>query len=182
MAFPNPVNASEILYGTSGDVRNEINSYASVTTLGHYADETELPGALIVAGLRKATRLINVYLEPVYADQIPFQNTVDVPVMLDEIASDIATYYTLRSSAANLGKVTDDKKKAYYDDYVNPTTGVLVMISQRKIQLPELSSASPFEGKSIRQRNRHPVFDINNETGAGPDPNLIQDIESERGT
>jgi len=182
MGFLNPNDSSEMLYGASGDVRNEINSYVDPSTAGHYAGEQEIPGSLIIASLVKATRMINTYLEPVYADQIPFATTQLVPKMVDVIASDIATYFTLRSSTASLGKVSEEKKQAYYDHYMDPETGMLIMISGRKIQLPELTGNSPYEGKSIRERNRHPIFDVDNETNAGPDPNLIRDIENERDT
>lgn len=180
MALVNPNLATEILYGNSGDVRNEINSYQQVTTAGHYADENEIPGILIIAGMRRATRIINAFLEPVYADQVPFATVAAVPLILDEISSDMATYFTLRSSAAALGKVSDQKKLDYYDSYVDPQKGMLSLISQRKIQIPELTSVSPFEGKQIRAEGRYPVFDISDETGAGPDPKLIDDIGSER--
>lgn len=181
MAFANPSDSTEIFYGSSGDVRNEINSYLQVTTAGHYADENELPGSLIINSIRKATRLINVYLEPVYADQIPFTVTADVPKYLDEIASDMATYYVFRSLTARLGKIPDEKKQDYYDRYVDWKEGILALIAKGDIQLPELSSTTPVEGKSVRARNRHPIFDVDSELNQGPDPDLIDDIERDRG-
>src|SRR5260221_7522002 len=125
MAFLNPTDSTEVLCGSSGDVRNEINAYMAVTTAGHYADENELSGTLIVTSLRKATRIINAYLSPVYSNQIPFLTIATVPKIVDEISSDIATYLSLRSLAAKVGPVSNDKKQEYYDAYLSEKDGML---------------------------------------------------------
>ena len=39
MSFQNPADSSEILYGSSGDVRDELNAHVLVSTGGHYMDE-----------------------------------------------------------------------------------------------------------------------------------------------
>lgn len=181
MAFPNPSDATEILYGTSGDVRSEINAYASVTTAGHYIDETEMPGGLVVASLRKATRLINSYLEPTYADQIPFLTTGAVPKQLDEAASDIATFYCLRSMTANLGPVSAEKKRDYFDQYIDPANGFLMQIRNRMLQLPELTVSYPDDTKSVRATNVAPIFDVDKDFAHEVDPRLLDDIDRERG-
>ena len=180
MALVNPNDSTEILYGSSGDVRNEINSHVAVSTAGHYADENEIPGSLIIASLRKATRMINGFLEPVYADQIPFGTTADVPKLLDEIGSDMAMYYVFRSASVLLGKLPDEKKEAYYDQYVDAETGILVRIADKKVQLSELTAVSPQEAKSIRESGRHPVFDVNDIKNQDVDYKLLEDIERER--
>lgn len=180
MAFQNPSDATEILYGTSGDVRNEINAYAATTTAGHYLDEGEVPGQLIVTSLRKATRLINGYLEGVYSDQIPYGAIGDVPKLLDEISSDIATYYTLRSSVANVAPLSDNKKRDYFSDYISEDPpGILVQLRDRKVQLPEVTSSYP-EDVSTQRTNRTPVFDLDSDTQQVVSPDLLDDIASDR--
>lgn len=183
MPFQNPDGSGEILYGASGDVRGEINSFVQASTAGHYADESEIPGSLIVGSLRKATRLINGYLEPVYSANIPFTAVGDVPVMLDEIASDIACYFVWRSSYAKLGSMPDTKKEQYYDQYVRDNSegkGLLVKIAEKKFQLPELTASSPGESKSVRERGRPPVFDLDDPTRQDVSGRLLDDIDRER--
>lgn len=181
MSFTNPSNSAEILYGSSGDVRNEINAYMAVTTGGHYADETEIPGSLIVAALRKATRLINTYLEPVYPDQVPFLAVADVPVMLEEIASDMGVYFTLRSAAAKVAPISDDKKRDYYDVYIDKENGILTLIKERELQIPELTAAYGDDTKTVRKQGRAPIFDVDKETNFEVDSRTIDDIDKERG-
>ena len=180
MAFQNPSDSTEILYGASGDVRDEINSHVLASTAGHYADEKEIPGALIIKSLVKATHLVNSYLEPVYPDKLPVTVAGDVPKMLDDIASDIATYYVWRSSVAKLGRIPDDKRRDYFDDYVSAEDGKLTKISEKKMQLPEWTADSPADAAQTRSTGRHPIFDIDNETSQGPDPRLLDDIADER--
>ena len=179
MAFLNPSDSSEVLYGASGDVRNELNAYLPVSTGGHYADENELPGSLVISALRRSTRLINGFIEPVYADQIPFTASGDVPRLLDEISSDIATFYSLRSLSARVGPVSDEKRRDYYDQYVDPPDGILVRISKREIQIPELTSHDAKEAKAIRAGHA-PVFDLDDEASQGPHPDLLGEIGDER--
>lgn len=181
MGFANPSDSAEILYGASGDVRDEINAHASASTAGHYVDETEMAGSLVIRSLRKATREINGFLEPVYADQIPFTATVDVPKLLDEISTDLATFYCLRSLSANLGPVSEEKKRDYYDKYMDPDNGILPRIASRKIQIPELTASYADDVKMVRDPNISPVFDMDSDLNHRVDPRLLDDISDERG-
>ncbi len=182
MAFANPSDSSEILYGASGDVRSEITANANASDSGHYIDEQEMPGALVIRALRKATRIINGYLEVVYADEIPFGSTGVVPKLLDEISTDLATFYCLRSLAANLGPVSEEKKRDYYDAYINPDgeNGILQKIANREVQLPELTASYPNDAQAVRAQNRAPIFDVDSDRNHNVDPRLLEDIEDER--
>ena len=181
MGFPNPSDPSEILYGASGDVRDEINAHAaSGMTAGHYVDEAEMPGSLVVRSLRKATREINAYLEIVYADQIPFTTTGSVPVLLDEISTDVATFYCMRSMTSALGPISEDKKWAYYDKYFDKENGLLAMIRDGEVQLPELTSVTPGDVKMVRSSDTSPIFDVDSDLNHRVDPRVIEDIENER--
>jgi hypothetical protein len=180
MALQNPDDSTEILYGVSGDVRNEINSHVAATTGGHYADEAEIPGALIIASLRKATRLINTFLEPVYADQLPFTTTAAVPKFMDEAGSDIATYYVFRSATAKIGNLPEQKRQDYYDAYVGQPDGFLVQIADRRMLVPELTAVSPDQAQSIRTKGRAPIFDVDPIVNHEVDRRTIDDIERER--
>lgn len=183
MALINPNNSTEILYGSSGDIRNEINAYASPSSAGHYVDETELPGSLIIRALERSTRRINTYLEVVYQDNIPVTSAVNVPVILDDISSDMATYYAWRANAARLRPMSEEKRKEYYEDHIredksNP--GTLPMIRERKMQIPEFSSDDADETKAVRGLGQAPIFDVDSETNWGVDPNTLDDISDER--
>lgn len=180
MGFQNPNNSSEILYGASGDVRNEINAYAAVTFAGHYVDENEVPGSLIIRSLEKSTRLINGYLEVVYSDQIPVSAAADVPVLLDDISSDIATYFVLRSNVARVAPLSEEKKKDYYGMYVSEDGGILPLLRERKIQLAEFSGVYADEVKAVRNRGQAPIFDVDSEFNHEVDPRTLDDIDSER--
>lgn len=183
MAFVNPTDSTEILYGNSGDVRNEINAFLTTNSPGHTADEAEIPGALIVGSLRKATRLINGFLSPVYADNIPVTTVAAVPKLIDEAGSDIAMFYVWRSAHVQLGKMPDDKKMDYYDQYVsrdpnNP--GFLVLIAQSKMQLPEFASVVPNEAQDVREQSRPPIFDLDDIKDQEVSPSLLDEIASDR--
>ena len=180
MAFLNPSDSAEVLYGASGDVRDELNVHISPSTAGHYIDENEIPGSLIIRSLRNATRLVNGYLEVVYADQIPFSAAGDVPKLLDTIATDIATYFVLRSGVANVAPLSDTKKRDYYDDYVKPPDGILVKLSDRKIQLPELTANYASDSKMSQKKERHPIFDVDDIANQEVDPDLVDDIQDDR--
>ena len=180
MAFANPSDSTEILYGTSGDVRDELNSHVAVSTAGHYFDENEIPGSLIIRSLRKATRLIDGFLEVVYADKMPFTVVADVPRLLDEIATDIATYYTLRSSVANVAPLSENKKRDYYDDYVNAKDGLLTKIAKREIQIPELTAGYADDSNLTQATGRKAIFDVDEITAQEPDTDLLDDIADDR--
>lgn len=179
MSFQNPDDSSEILYGSSGDVRNELNAHLDVTTGGHYADEREAPGALIIRSLRDSTRLINGYLEPVYVGQIPFTASGDVPKLLEKVSTDIATFYVLRSITARVGPVSDTKRRDYYDEYIKPPDGLLVKIAERKIQLPELTAQYPEDAKKINVP-KAPIFGIDETTSHEPHPDSIEELGDDR--
>lgn len=179
MAFLNPDDSTEILYGNSGDIRNEVNANAAASTAGHYVDENEMPGALVIRSIRRATRLVNSFVEPAYAAQVPFAATGDVPKILDEIGTDIAMFYCLRSLAANLGPVDEAKKRDYFDQYVG-ADGFLTQIRDRRLQLPELTASYADDAKAVRASDVAPIFDVDSEFNQGVDSRLLDDIEDER--
>ena len=182
MAFTNPNDSSEILYGASGDVRNEINAGAAQTTPGHYVGEQEIPGSLIIGALEESTREINIYLEPVYPDQIPFTAAGDVPRFLEKISKNMATYFVWRAAYVILGNLPDEKKANYYDVYTDPKTGLLIRIANGDLTISELESQTPLETKSSIATGRTPIFDVDSDFQQAPDPNLLDDIQRERDT
>lgn len=180
MGFPNPNNANQILYGASGDVRNEINSFVSNTFAGHYVDENEMPGSLIIRSLVRATNLIDGYLKVVYANNIPIASVAAVPSLLDDIASDIATFYSLRANQARVTPVSEEKRMQYYDQYVSEPDGILPKLRDRKMELPEFSGAYTDEVKAVREQGQAPIFDVDSEMNWNVDPRTDDDIQQER--
>ena len=180
MGFLNPNNGTEVLYGSSGDVRNEINAYAMSSNIGHYVDEREVAGSLIIRSLERATHLINGYLEVVYADQVPVTTVASVPVLLDDIASDIATFYTIRANQARMKVMSEEKRAQYYDVYVAEPDGILAKLRERKLQLAEFSGAYADEVKAVREMGQAPIFDIDDEKNWNPDTRTLDDIDKER--
>lgn len=183
MGFTNPNNSNEVLYGTSGDVRNEINTFVSSSFGGHYVDEAELPGALIIRGLERATRIINGHLYTVYPDNIPVTPVSAVPYLLDDIATDLATFYVIRSMRARIAPIPDDKREAYYADHMrmdkdNP--GTLIAIQRREIEIPEFEAAYTDEVKAVRDQNQAPIFDVDSELNHDVDSRTIDQIDRER--
>ena len=185
MGLANPNNSSEILYGSSGDVRNEINAYAVLSGAGHYVDEVEVPGDSIIRGLERATRRIDGYLEVVYPDQIPVTTVAGVPVLLDDVGSDIATYYVWRANAARLRPMSEEKRKQYYLDHVREEggeegKGTLPMLRDRELQLAEFTATYGDEVKAVRDTGQAPIFDVDDEKNWNPDQRTLDDIERER--
>lgn len=183
MGLVNPNNASEILYGSSGDVRNEINAYAMPATAGHYVEEVEVPGSLIIRSLERGTRLINAYLEVAYADQIPVTAVANIPPIFDDIASDLATYYTWRANAARLRPMSDEKREQYYKDHTREdknNKGTLPMLRDGMLQIAEFTTTSKDDVKAVRDTGQAPIFDIDDEKNWEPDPRTIEDIDRER--
>ena len=180
MSFINPNDSTEVLYGASGDVRNEINAFAVQGNPGHYVDETEIRGTLIISALEEATREINIYLQAVYPDEIPFLLTAVTPKFLDKVAKNMATYFVWRASFVILGNLPDDKKLQYYDTYTDPKTGILTRIMNGEFELPELQTQSPDETSSSIRTGRNPIFDIDSDFNQAPDPRLLDDIDRER--
>lgn len=180
MAFLNPNDTTEVLYGASGDVRNEINAFAAQTTPGHYVDESEIPGALIISALEESTREINMYLEAVYPDQIPYGATADVPKYLDKVSKNMAMYFVWRAAYAILGNLPDEKKAQYYDSYTDPKTGILTRIKDGDLKLRELQTVTPDETSSSIASGRTPIFNIDSDMNQAPDPHLLDDIDRDR--
>ena len=185
MGFLNPNDGNEILYGASGDVRDEINAWAAANFSGHYVDENEVPGRLIIRSLERATRMINGYLEVVYADQVPVAAVGSVPKLLDDIATDLATFFTLRANQARLTKMSDDDRARYYDVHAaegkeGQEKGTLPKIRDRKLQLPEFTATYADEVQAVRGTGQAPIFDVDSELNWGVDSRTIDDIDRER--
>lgn len=183
MGLQNPNNPTEILYGSSGDVRAEINAYSAPALAGHYVDEAEIPGSSIIRALERATRKINSYLEVVYSNSIPVTTVAAVPLLLDDIATDIATYYVWRGNMFRLGSMPEEKRQLYFlehtsEDEANP--GTLPMLRSRGLQLPEFASAYTDEVKAVRNQGQAPTFDVDDETNWKTDQRTLDDIDRER--
>lgn len=152
-------------YGVSGDIRNL--EFASVT-------EAEISGALITTSLTRATNIINSYLERPYPELVPFA-AGDVPAMIDDIATAIATYFVKRARFPGPGPLAEQTKADYYDKSIED----LKAISKGELKLPELTSKIKRDIKST-QADYLPIFGIGDETTASIDSDHLQDESDER--
>ena len=164
----------EILYGASGDIREELNQGA-IPGDQSYLDETKIKGALIQSGRKSATRLINAKLEPVYPDQIPFASG-DVPVFLDTIANTLAVYFVKRSKHPGPAPMSDNIKAEYYDKPI----GWLDDLAERKMDLSELTSKISVAKSFFTHEGRKPAFDVDDTLEQQVDPYLLSDIADAR--
>lgn len=164
---------SEVIYGSSGDTRSELVSGNAVTDQG-YLDETQIRGEIITRGLRRATRIINGYLESVYPDSVPFA-AGSIPLLIDSLANDLAVCYVMRSKHSNFPPMSNETKEMYCDE----TKELLEKLQKREMQLPELTSTD-YPETSNNMEDIIPVFDMDDVTNQGVDPDLIDDIRDEK--
>lgn len=163
----------ETIYGQSGDCREELNAGMAPGNKG-YKDEAAIKGAIITRSLRRATRVINGKLEPVYPGQIPFTGTV--PVLIDTIADDLAVCYVQRSKHPGPGPMTADVK----DEYCERAMELLDKLADREMELPELTSTINYTKTFHTREDRTPVFDMDDVENQGVDPDLLDDISDAR--
>lgn len=166
---------TEVAYGSSGDVREELVSGNAQSDQG-YLDETQIRGDIITRGLRRATRIINGYLEPVYPDSVPFA-AGSIPVLIDSLANDLAVCYVMRSKHSNFPPMSNETKEMYCDE----TKELLDKLAKREMQLPELTSTD-YPETSNSMEGINPVFDMDAVENQGVDPDLIDDIRDEKNT
>lgn len=95
----------ELIYGSSGDCRLELGNPA----------EAEVSASLLNTSRRRATRVINSYLERAYPGQIPFSASGDVPELLNSLNDDLSTYYVKRALHHGPSPLSDTIKEEYYD-------------------------------------------------------------------
>lgn len=156
---------SELLYGSSGDVRLELGS----------PDEVEVSASLINTSRQKATRLINTYCKNAYPDNIPFATAADIPLVLDSLANDLSVYFVKRSLHHGPSPLSDEIKIEYYENSIK----LLEEIRDGKTVISELDDA---QGTSI-DTNRSgyiPIFDVDGELEQKVDSDLSDDIADER--
>ena len=151
---------AELNYVPSGDLRLELGN----------PSEAETSAELLVYSSRKATRLVNVYIEKAYPSQIPFTVSGDVPSLIESLAIDLSVYFVKRSLHPGPAPLSDVIKQEYYDKSVK----VLEEIRDNKLEIPELS------GKQVNilsNRDKYtPVFDNEYIEGSVVDSNLSDDI------
>lgn len=156
---------SEILYGQSGDVRAELNN----------ADEVEISAALINTSRQRATRIVNVYLKKAYPDSIPVTDQANVPVLLDSLTNDLATYYCKRTIHQGPSLLSDEIKEEYYER----TIKILEEIRDGETTIPELASVAGTDISANRSAYT-PTFDVDDSLEHVVDPNLESDIADGR--
>ena len=165
---------TEVIYGSSGDVREELNAGAAPGD-NEYKGESQIKGAIITRGLRRATRIINGKLEATYPGKIPFA-AGDIPALIETIASDLAVCYTRRSKHPGPAPMSDDAKANYCDAPMD----LLKEIADREIELPELTGAVNYPETFHSQEGHTPIFDVDSVLDQEVDPDRLDDIANGR--
>lgn len=154
-----------IYYGASGDVRAELGS----------PTETEVSASLLDLGRKKATALVDSFLEAAYPSNVPFASAGDVPAIIDSITNDFACYYIYRSKTRGLSPVSAEVKEEYWDKPME----LLKSIQKGEVALPELTSSLDAEVDANR-KDYHPVFDVDAPESAVIDEDLLDDVADDR--
>ena len=154
----------EFYYGCSGDVREELGN----------PSESEYSGSLIERTRKKAKALIDVALERTYPTKIPFASG-DVPVIIDSLADDFATYYCLRAKHKGPAPLSEEKKIEYWDK----PFALLESIANRKKAIPELTSGLKRKILSTTQ-SFSPIFNLDKPEDWTVDSDLKDKIADDR--
>ena len=136
--------------------------------------EGEISGALITISLTRATNIINSYLERPYPELVPFA-AGDVPAMIDDIATAIATYFVKRARFPGPGPLAEQTKADYYDKSIED----LKAISKGELKLPELTSKIKRDIKST-QSGYAPIFGVSDTENSVVSPTRLDDEADDR--
>jgi len=109
---------------TSGDVRESLGN----------PDEVEYSAITLEMSRRRATNLVNTYVQKVYPESIPFVASGDIPGMLETITIDLSVYYCKRDKHQGPAPLSDEIKEEYYDKSIS----LLEAIAKGDVELPEL--------------------------------------------
>jgi len=154
-----------IIYGVSGDVR---------LALGN-PTEVEVPATMLQLGRRRASRLVDGFLEKVYPTKIPILASGDVPSIVSWITNDIATYYIMRDMHPGPMPISQEKKQAYWDDSI----ALLDRLQSKDVMIPEFASSIVSEISSNRV-DSNTIFDVDPIESSTINTDLLDDISDDR--
>ena len=167
---------AEIIYGISGDIREELNSGA-VPGTKNYKDETQIRGDIITKSARRATRKVNTKLRNTYPDEIPFAAIADVPLEIVSIANDLGVYYVLRAKHRGPGPLAATVKEEYYNNSISELEDII----ESGVPLNELDSkGSTVSETSDTNEDYEAVFDMDEVENQRVDPDRLDDIAADR--
>ncbi len=155
---------AELVYGSSGDVRLELGNPA----------EAEVSAPLLDLSRRKATRLVNSFVEKAYPDQIPFTVAGDIPLLLNTISDDLSVYYVKRSLHPGPNPLSDTIKEEYYEKNIK----ILEQIRDGDLEISELAGKQT--SVSSNRSTYTPIFDVDDIENHVVDPDLTRDVEESR--
>ena len=153
---------SELLYGDIVEVSRE---------LGNVSDE-EISTDDITAGRKRATRLVNSYLEALIGSTVPWTSIDDVPNLINSITEDFAVYYIRRAKHPGPNPLDKNTKAEYWEKPI----GLLEKIVNGEIKVPELSNTIADEVRSNRG-DYTPISDLD---GSIISEDLTEDIADDR--
>lgn len=153
------------LYGTSGDVREELGNPA----------ELEYSAEDIADSRTKATNLVNLYVSKAYPTYVPF-TLGSCPEPIHEITNDLAVYYAKRRKHPGPGPLSEDVKAEYYDKSIK----LLELIRDGDVTFTELETNAPDAGYMATRSSYTPIFDVDQIENHVIDKDLEDHIDDER--
>lgn len=154
-----------ISYSSSGDVREILGN----------PSESEVSAIKISLGRKKATDLINIYLEKAYPGQVPIESSSDIPSIVNELASDLSVYYIKRDLHPGPLPLEDGVKSEYYDKSID----ILKQIKDGEISLPEFTGK---QGDTLlsSQSEFSPTFDEGPDLGWVVDSDKLENLSNSK--
>ena len=115
-----------LLLGVSGDVRESAGNLS----------EAEISAGSIALARKRATNIVNGYLEKKYPSSIPFATAADVPELVHTLTTDLSVYYIKRDSHPGPVPLAEDVKSEYYEKVIE----MLEKIAEGELAIPELEA------------------------------------------
>jgi len=159
-----------IVYGVSGDVRQELGNPSSL----------EVSTEILEKGRLRATRVVNAFVEKAYPASVPFASSGDVPVLLNEITDELAVFYVKRLTHPGPMPLTEEVKEEYWEKPMQMLSDIL----EGKIILPELTGnqgdniVAGTEGPDGKPYT--PIFNLDDDKQWMVYPDLLDDIADGR--
>jgi hypothetical protein len=161
-----------LYYGSSGDVRDDLNG-GLPSTHDNYMGEAQLSGSLIERGRRHAYSIINGKLSPAYPNNVPWASGSE-PALIYEIANKLSMCFVL--TRKNPGQEPLDKNRR--EQYCEEPMQLLDQLASFEMELEEIDK--PLGDKVYHTRDYTPACDVDAIENQEIDSDLLDHIADER--